>query len=1141
MDKYEYKHLVEQIQNLIDLGEYAEAAAIADKIDWRRVRSVMTLGTISDLYKINNRYEDARDIMLLAYDRKPENRQICYSLCELYIKTGEPVEAAEFYKEFEKLAPKDPGRYILKYKLYDAYDVSLDEKIEVLEKLKEEEYQEKWMYELANLYHRRGLGTKCVEVCDELILWFGTGKYVNMAMELKMLHEPLTPAQQKKYDNRFLAEQEEYAQAAQEDLSIAQAHEQQQVTARITHEWKAGDVEQANAEAMGQTRVFNVDEVRRQTGYAGHDDMDIQVKTVGLGQYDTMNLQAELAEGLREVLENEKAAPSSNAQENVFQTTRILPVIDSDSGPLDLPVMEGVEDEDLESEPIEAKAPEKVEATEVFFENNGGMIQDENGYFHDTAEFSKDQLSDQVMAQMRKDEKKSLEKEAMTAQPPERLAKVLTQESDGQLKLVVPEHKKLEKQITGQISIDDIRAEWEMMKQESQAKQEEETRQQMLRQTGRMFTEFEEAIRDNILKNMEDQIDPATLKAPQGGTAQKVVAPVADVPVEDWEMENISHEEFHDASQEQEAGAAEARAPFFGAVEAAADEAAEEAKETVEEVTEEAQETVAEAAEEVSETATEAAQATDAALAAVADEVQETATEATQEFATEAEEAQEAATEAVQEVADETSEFATEAAQEVQEIMTEAEEAQAFAEETAQEFATETEATLSDATKEYGEVAEEAEATATEVAEEAQEALNEAAATEEAQEALNEAAATEEAQEAMNEAEALAQAYTESTFAAFAREKREAAYAQEAEGEGEEVSFEWGEESFGASSEAAGESEEAQRFAGETEEEESARPMEGNAFWRASREEADEPAAGGIDFETLPQEDVVLPESTFSEKRAIEAERMKEFEEPDDDQITHEIPQATRSLSPEEEALYAPWIRDDADREQLVSAIDNVSMAAYVGNLIITGEASLNTLDLAKKMISEIKQNDSNLTGKVAKIPGQSLNNRDVNALMDGLQNGALIIEKATNMNDTAVENLYRNLQRENFGVIVVLLDTRKNVKKFLRKHEELRPLFNVRVDVLPLSNEALADFARQYANEREFSIDNLGMLALHTKIDELQTANHAVTCDDVEKIMEEAIDSASRKTLGHFFDIIFGRRYDADDMIIITEKDFMT
>ena len=1085
MDKYEYKHLVEQIQNLIDLGEYAEAAAIADKIDWRRVRSVMTLGTISDLYKINNRYEDARDIMLLAYDRKPENRQICYSLCELYIKTGEPVEAAESYKEFEKLAPKDPGRYILKYKLYDAYDVSLDEKIEVLEKLKEEEYQEKWMYELANLYHRRGLGTKCVEVCDELILWFGTGKYVNMAMELKMLHEPLTPAQQKKYDNRFQAEQEEYAPAPQEDLTIAQAHEQN--TAKmITHEWNANDVEQANSEAMGQTRVFNVDEVRRQTGYAGHDDMDIQVKTVGLGQYDTINLQAELAEGLREVLENEKAAPSSNAQENVFQTTRILPVIDSDSGPLDLPVMEGVEDEDLESEPIEAKAPEKVEATEVFFENHGGMVQDENGYFHDAAEFSKEQLSDQVMAQMRRDEKKSLEKEAMTAQPPERLAKVLTQEADGQLKLVVPENKKLEKQITGQISIDDIRAEWEMMKQESQAKQEEETRQQMLKQTGRMFTEFEEAIRDNILKNMEDQIDPATLKAPEGGVAVKAAAAVADVPVEDWEMENISHEEFHDASQDQGA-AAEVTAPFFGA-----------AQENVEEAAQEVQETVAEAVEEVSETAIEAVEQASETVAEVAEEAQETAAEAVEEA----------------------KDIAAEAAEEVSEA--------------AQEFVTETEETLGDEAKEYAEAAEEAQETVAEEAQAVEETVAETA--EEAQEA-----AAEVAEEAQNDAEALAQAYTESTFAAFAKERREAAYAQE-EAE-EESSFEWGEESFGANSEE--ESEEAeQRFTGETEEEseeESAHPLEGNAFWRASREEADMPEAGGIDFETLPQEDVVLPESTFSEKRAIEAERMKEFEEPDDDQITHEIPQATRSLSPEEEALYAPWIRDDADKEQLVSAIDNVSMAAYVGNLIITGEASLNTLDLAKKMISEIKQNDSNLTGKVAKIPGQSLNNRDVNALMDGLQNGALIIEKATNMSDTAVENLYRNLQRENFGVIVVLLDTRKNVKKFLRKHEELRPLFNVRVDVLPLSNEALADFARQYANEREFSIDNLGMLALHTKIDELQTANHAVTCEDVEKIMEEAIDSASRKTLGHFFDIIFGRRYDAEDMIIITEKDFMT
>ncbi|MBO4750122.1 MAG: hypothetical protein J5546_07370, partial [Lachnospiraceae bacterium] len=677
MDKYEYKHLVEQIQNLIDLGEYAEAAAIADKIDWRRVRSVMTLGTISDLYKINNRYEDARDIMLLAYDRKPENRQICYSLCELYIKTGEPVEAAEFYKEFEKLAPKDPGRYILKYKLYDAYDVSLDEKIEVLEKLKDEEYQEKWMYELANLYHRRGLGTKCVEVCDELILWFGTGKYVNMAMELKMLHEPLTPAQQKKYDNRFLAEQEEYAQAAQEDLSIAQAHEQH--TAKmITHEWKASDVEQASEDQMGQTRVFNVDEVRRQTGYTGHgDDVDIQVKTVGVGQYDTINLQAELAEGLREVLE--KDTPSAvHAPEDSFQTTRILPtpVVDTDSGPLDLPVMEDVEDEDLESEPVQPKVPEKMESSEVFFETDGIMFQDENGYFHDASERREDQLSDQVMEQMRKDDKKSLLKEAMTAQPPERIAKVLTQEADGQLKLVVPEHKKLEKQITGQISIDDIRAEWEMMKQESQAKQEEETRQQMLKQTGRMFTEFEEAMRDNILKNMGDDIDPMTLKAPAQSSTQNAGTGA------EWEMEDISHDEFHDDSQGQ-ANAAhefaealrEADRAQESAVAAAATElgeAAGEAQAQVEEAQAEA-EAFAEDVQAQNEFAQAAVRDVQSAVEAQAEEVQTAAEEVQAEAEAQVEEVQTAAEEAQAEVEAQT-EFAQAVVEaQVEEIQTAAE------------------------------------------------------------------------------------------------------------------------------------------------------------------------------------------------------------------------------------------------------------------------------------------------------------------------------------------------------------------------------------------------------------------------------------------------------------------------------------
>ena len=191
-------------------------------------------------------------------------------------------------------------------------------------------------------------------------------------------------------------------------------------------------------------------------------------------------------------------------------------------------------------------------------------------------------------------------------------------------------------------------------------------------------------------------------------------------------------------------------------------------------------------------------------------------------------------------------------------------------------------------------------------------------------------------------------------------------------------------------------------------------------------------------------------------------------------------------------------------------------------------------------MIYEVKLSDSNFSGKVAKIPGKALNTKDIAQLLDDLKNGALLVEKVSDISDETVADLHKNLQRENFGIIVVLLDTKKSINKFLEAHEEMKSLFNARVDLQPMSNDALALYANQYALEQEYSIDNLGMLALHTKIDEMQTAQHAVTTADVKEIMDEAIFSASRKTLGHFFDIILGKRYDNEDMIIITEKDFI-
>jgi len=202
LDKYEYKLRTDEIKALIGEKKYTEAMAIADTIDWTRVKSVLMLTTISDLYKINRKYDISRDLLLLAYDRHPSGRTIVYSLCELSIKMEDFVQAVEYYKEFVQIAPKDTGRYILQYKLYEAQEVSLEERISVLEEFKKRDYREKWAYELAYLYHRIGFSSKCVEECDEIFLWFGEGKYVTKAMELKLLHEPLSPSQQERYNSR---------------------------------------------------------------------------------------------------------------------------------------------------------------------------------------------------------------------------------------------------------------------------------------------------------------------------------------------------------------------------------------------------------------------------------------------------------------------------------------------------------------------------------------------------------------------------------------------------------------------------------------------------------------------------------------------------------------------------------------------------------------------------------------------------------------------------------------------------------------------------------------------------------------------------------------------------------------------------
>ena len=933
MDKSEYKLRAEEIKDLISRGEYAQAAEIADTIDWRRVKSVMMLCTISDLYKINRRYEDARDMLLLAYERRPGGRTICYSLCELSIKMEEYVQAIEYYKEFVQVAPKDPGRYILQYKLYEAQDVSLEERIAVLEELKKRDYREKWAYELAYLYHRVGLAARCVEECDELILWFGEGKYVIKAMELKMLHQPLTPEQQEKYDHRFDApgshipsqnsvQDNEYSgnESYEQGYAKGGSYDQEQGYAQdgsydqgqgyaqdSSYDQNQSYVQDSGYDQVnGDTQIYDpVQPAQQETPTQPvQDDYDIHVKTMDVGQYNTINLQAELAAGLREVLGEEPKGDTAKATSDSITRSIVAPMMDSDTESLDYPEIAEVSEDDLEPE------TEQIEGSEVFFGETG-----EIGDLSQVPEVETEEILPEEPASLKKQDvvpelsKAEVEPEATTpVEPPKELANVLAQESDGQISLVMPEAESIEKQITGQINIEDILAEWERKKKENLEKREEEVRQHVLQQTGAMFTEFEQAVRDGLLEKLE-----------------KEKAVDADTVTDTDEVEEL--EEIADVNDETE------KAPAEVSEEEPEPEPADTDIVDTEEVEELEEEPAV--AEYEEESATEEPDA-------VVD------MEVTQEPAAEIPEVPEETTAEIEEVPEETT------------------------------------------------------------------------------------AETEEASE-----ESVAEA-----------------------------------------------------------------------------EEEPEEAVEEVPEDEQPQ---------TPEPPVVERDKAK-----------------VRALTREERELYAPFIQSKSAREQLVKAIDNISLAAYTGNVIITGEEGMDTLSLAKNMIREIQATDSNFSGKVAKISGHALNKKDAAETLNRLQNGALIICKASEMNNKTVDTMYKALQQENQGIVIILEDTRKEIDRFLEKYEKLQESFTSRMDVEALSNDTLVAFGRQYAREREYSIDELGVLALHTRIEDMQTIDHVVTVVDVKEIVDEAIAHANKKTLKHFFDVLFAKRYDDEDMIILTEKDFV-
>ena len=857
MDKYEYKLRLEEIKSLNKKGRFQESAQVADTIDWKKVRNTSTLGIISDVYKINRRFDDAKEILLLANEKSPQNRRIIYALCDLTVKMGQVVEAVEYYKEFVQLAPNDNSKYILLYKIYEAQDISLEERIAVLKEYKKREYSEKWAYELAFLYHRVGLATECVEECDQLILWFGEGKYVLKAMELKRLYVALSPAQQQLYDKQY------GSQAAE--------------TAPKTPS------QDPAASAQGE-------------------DIDFEVQPLDMGQYNTINLQAALAESMKEVLghdkkEQESAAFDAQAAEQLQHVSDAAPAgMQHSYGGDDMEYQEDVSrfmkdsddwdvqatgqletDETDETEKVVASAYDGVSAA-ALESRRMVMAQMQRGsasvFEEPAAEPEAEQEEPAVAAAL---EEQPAEK-PVTEPVPERVTPA--EPAFAERKAPVTERAaapaepvKIERQTTGQMNIEAVLEEWERLKKENEEKRKQETRQWMLQQTGSLFADFDQSSRNGVLEMLQRE---------------------ESLPVETMQRDRVE-----DPSRVSEA------------------EELEEIAETEEPIEEAAPETFAQPA--------------------------------------------------AKEAAEEKAVYETERQRETRQA--------------------EEEPVREEAVQHEIEAQQEADKTAKKAAK----------------------------------------------------------------------------------------------------------------------------VVSGVDFAAVREQ--------MARQQAQEP---------------------VRSMTKEEKKLFAAFVHTKKAMRQLVGALDSISLSAYTGNMIITGAPGSNMMKLTKNVIRQIRAMDGNFSGKVAKVTADTINKKDAEAIVAQVADGALIIEKAGKLSDEGAANLEQALNQDHTGIVVFALDEKRALDKLCDRAPGLMSTFTARFDIAALDSATLVKYGCQYAYNQEYSIDELGRLALHTRIEDMQTSNHAVTVREVREIVDEAIEHANRKTLRHFMDILLRKRYDEDDMIVLRERDFI-
>ncbi len=866
MDKYEYKLKLDQMKSLTAEGKYEEAAEIADTINWRKIKNINALVKVGEIYEKVGRYDESKDVLLTAYDKSPIGRMIIYRLAEVAVRTKSFDEAKEYYQEFVEIAPHDNLKYVLKYEISKAQGADIGTLIGILEELKEQEYSEEWAYELAYLYHKAGMSEKCIDACDELILWFGDGPYVERALELKMLYQPLTKQQEDKY------------------RTFRQRHD--------------GIVEVRPEDPLESGEII---------------PEPVQIKDVKMSaeRFNTQNLQEELQRSMQEIMNATEKEAVNDTMDNIKKLVEDIPYLQIPS--------------EKEEEPQEEEVYQHIETDEEIDNSLKSNFQE------------------------------------------------MLVDEDGQMSLYMQGGRVAEPQVSGQMSIEDVLAEWEKTKRAAEAALQEAEQRKLESAKARALQEAEELLGRlaDVIPMLDSGLTPKDLLdqkylSKDGQPNDSAVSMVTNMnQFLQQEIDRLSDEN----AQMDEQLAAVGASPV-GDYMANAGVAAEDAAQNV-------------------------------------------------------------------------------VAAGVQELM---------AEEELPEIAMPE--GLDDIDNQWED--EDFEELDAEVPQENAASLAEHTAEQTKPEALAEADDTMEAGTSAEDVEAAILAET-------------------------------------------------------------ARQM----------------AKESVEKEELPE--IELPGDLDLGKEETAEEILPAIAEPE----AFEVPDTISKLSKELREIFTYFVPITGMEEQLCQALTGASQhltkgaTAGTGNMIIQGGSGSGKTVLATSMIKALQKETGKPNGKIGKIEASVLNQKDVAALLKKVAGGCLIIEKAGDLSRETALKLSLLLEQDTSGVLVIIEDTKHGIQKALSRDDGFAAKFSEKINIPIFTSDELVSFAKSYANELGYTIDEMGVLALYNSISNIEHADRETTLTEVKEIVDKAVAHSEKGGLKKAFSIITSRRYDEDDYIILREKDF--